>query len=121
MNPFQKTLVHAVACLLILTIAMVLFLALGYIDLSVVTAIYLPLAVVVLAAVLVRQHLFAYILAGSAVVGLGAEYIVHLVRENPGMAGAFLGTAILLLGAIAGIIAQIIRNISAARKKSKDS
>ncbi|MBE0410928.1 MAG: hypothetical protein IBX69_14505 [Anaerolineales bacterium] len=104
----KKILLHVVTCTLILLVVLVVFVLLDYIDFSVIQAIYLPIWVIGMAGVLLRQYLFSYIFISAAGLGLIVEYLIHLSQTSPSMQGAFVNTLIIILGFIIGAVAQII-------------
>lgn len=108
MKAITKTAVHAGVCSLFLLALLAYFCAVNYIDLSVVKIIYLPMLAVAIVAIVFRQYAFGYIFTASAGLGLIAEYALHLAREYPSMAGAFLNTLIVVLGFIIGIVVQVV-------------
>jgi hypothetical protein len=91
---------------------LVLFGVLGYIDFTVVQAIYLPIWLVGIIAILLRQYLFSYIFIIAAGLGLAVEYLVHLSQTSPSMQGAFVNTLIIVLGFIIGVVSQIILKLT---------
>lgn len=103
----KKIATHAIICSMIFLLTIVLFVALRYIDFSVIRAIYLPIYAFVITAILFKQYIFGYIFIISAGLGLITEYIIHLNPQNPNMSGAFLNTLIIFLGFIIGVIVQI--------------
>lgn len=63
----------------------------GYIDVSVIKIIYLPVWAVSMASICLGKRAFGGILASSASIGLIAEYGVHLSRPLlPSMSGVFV-------------------------------
>jgi hypothetical protein len=118
MSQNKKTLIHTIICTLMLFVVLMVFVLLGYIDFSVIRTIYLPIYVVVIAAILFRQYLFSYLFTASACFGLIIEYLIRSSQEFPTMGGAFANTLILILGFAIGVIAQIMTRIRRANEKS---
>jgi hypothetical protein len=108
----KKILVHATTSTLILSLVLVLFGMLGYIDFTVIRAIYLPIWLMGILAILLRQYLFSYIFIIAAGLGLVVEYLVHLSQASPIMQGAYVNTLIIVLGFIIGVVAQIILKLT---------
>lgn len=111
MKPNKKTITHAIICSAIFFTIMLFFTYLNYIDFSVIRAIYLPIYIIAIVAILFRQYLFSYIFTTSAGLGLVIEYIIHLSQENPIMKGAFFNTLIIFLGFIIGVMMQFVKKV----------
>ena len=107
-RPERRALIHAAVFAVLFSVAMAAFVFANYIDVSVITAVYLPVAVVCIAAMLCGWHVFGYTLGGAAVLGLVVEYLVHLRQPHPTMQGAFVNTVIIAAGLIAGVILQVV-------------
>ena len=86
---------------------MAFFAYLNYIDFSVIKAIYLPMYLIILAAILFKQFVFSYIFTSSLAIGLIVEYLTYQNQFNSNMKGAFLNTTILSIGAIGGVVTQL--------------
>lgn len=84
-----------------------IFAYLNYIDFSVIKAIYLPMYLIILAAILFKQFVFSYIFTSSLAIGLIVEYLTYQNQFNSNMKGAFLNTTILSIGAIGGVVTQL--------------
>lgn len=82
----------------------------AYIDLAVITLVYLPVLVSATILMLLGKRLLARALLTSAALGLLVEYVQHLAGgpSSPNMRGAFLNTAILIAGALVGIGAEVV-------------
>lgn len=94
-------------CSMVFLTSMAFFFYANYIDLSVIKAIYLPIYLIIVLAILFKQSIFSYIFTSSAVIGLLLEYFIHRNSANPNMRAAFLNTIILFIGAILGVIIQL--------------
>ena len=99
---------HVAVCAAIYAVALLAFVRAGYIDWTVIRAVYLPVGVVAIVAMLFRQRMFGYIFSGAAIVGLLVEYLIHMSQEYPTMKGAFVNTVIVGVGLILGIAVQVI-------------
>jgi len=98
--------------------ALAVFWALGYTGADVMVRCYLPLFVVILAAMLFKQYFSAYGAVLGVVLGLTAEYIHHLSRAGrPNMGGMFMNAAILTICTGAGVLIQSLVN---GRRKRKE-
>ena len=93
----------------------------NYIDVSVIALIYLPIFLIAVISIMYKKYYAGHIFLVSAEIGLILEYIISLNYEGrPRMSGAFLNTAILLLGLVIGILTQsyVIRKGN-RKKKTK--
>ena len=107
MGKNKKLILSLSICTIIFIITMAFFTYLNYIDFSVIKAIYLPMYLIILAAILLKQFAFSYIFISSLAIGLLVEYLTYKNQLNPNMRGAFLNITILLIGVIGGIVAQL--------------
>ncbi len=106
MNTTTKQLIFAVISYAFLLVTMCLV---KYIDLSVVISIYLPIFIISVLFIILKQYYAGYIFLVSAGIGLLLEYIVSLSHVGrPNMSGAFLNTVVLLFGGVIGITTQIV-------------
>ena len=85
MKPNKRSALHAAVCAALLCGTLVVFVLVGYIDGSVIRRVYLPIGVVAVVAMLLRQTVFAYAFAGAAVLGLIVEYLIHVSQAYPSM------------------------------------
>lgn len=114
---FKKRAIHIIISTLFFVIILAVFCFLEYIDFSVITAIYLPIWIVGIVTILLGKIVFAEVVLIFTSIGLIVEYIVHIYKQPyPDMSGAFLNTAILIIGLIVGIVLQIL-----SAKKQKDT
>lgn len=106
---FKKRIVSFIVPTLILMVILNLIFFLKYIDISVISAIYLPIWIIGVIAALLGKVVFANVTIIFAGIGLIAEYLVHTFnKSHPNMSGAFLNTLILLFGVILGVMLQIL-------------
>lgn len=106
---FKKRIVSFIVSTLILMVILNLMFFLKYIDISVISAIYLPIWIIGVIAALLGKVVFANVTIIFAGIGLIAEYLVHTFnKSHPNMSGAFLNTLILLVGVIVGVVLQIL-------------
>lgn len=115
MNRNRKVILNLSICSIIFLITMVSFIYLKYIDISVIKAIYLPIYLIISVTILFKQFVFGYIFTSSVVVGLIIEYLIHQNQTTPNMKGAFSNTTILFIGAIVGVVTQLL-----LRRRKKD-
>jgi len=96
----------------LLAIVLLVFRLLNYIDSSVILIVYFPIWLIAIVAIIFGKVIFGKTFLTSASIGLIVEYIIHQSSlMKPSMSGAFLNTAILVIGVIVGIIFEFLKGM----------
>ncbi len=118
MSKMKNSIKHIIISLAMFLVMLIIFAILGYIDATVVTKIYLPIILAVLIAHIFRQYYAGHIILSSAIIGLAIEYAININRgDRPNMTGAFVNTAIIILGVALAIFIQYKVNKKKKEKK----
>lgn len=98
----------AILYLLIYAVILSFFYYVNYIDFTVIRTMYMPILGVSMLAILLDYTLFGQVFLIASLLGLIAEYIIHIKQGlEPTMVGAFTNNTIILLGFIVGFIIQM--------------
>ncbi len=104
----KKALVHISLHSAVFIILLIALSVIGYIDLSVITSLYLPILILFAMLIFFRKHFIGHLFLLSAEIGLLTEYIIHLINvDNPNMRGSTVNIAILVFGLSAGVVIQL--------------
>jgi hypothetical protein len=105
----KKKLIIGLIITVLFSIVLGILCLLNYIDFSVISNIYLPIWVIAMLSTGFGKYAFGGILLLSSSIGLFAEYIIHISNlGHPSMKGAFLDTAIIIVGIIVSIVIECI-------------